>query len=220
MKERPILFSAPMVRAILAGTKTQTRRALRDQPCMLPYFNRGHLSIRVRGAVYQAFSPNFPPVRCPYGQPGDRLWVRETWLDLQGTGVEYRDRDGRLQRCAYGADTPPGSHGDEARKDYGLKWRPSIHMPRWANRITLEITGVRVERLQDISEADAISEGIESAYESWRDYRTDPAVNFPCADSPISSYQTLWESINGTGSWDANPWVWVLEFKRIERSAA
>lgn len=84
MKERPILMSAPMVRAILAGTKTHTRRVLRDQPCELLDFNRGGLSIRVRGAVYQAFHPKFPPVRCPYGRPGDRLWVRETFRKIDG----------------------------------------------------------------------------------------------------------------------------------------
>ena len=209
MKERPILFSAPMVRAILAGTKTQTRRAMRDQviePGIVRMTRPGCCEIVNEHGI------SIPGFSCPYGQPGDRMWVRETFAHI------YRDNrrpdERRDDDVAYKAD-----HQGLDEYAYG-SWKPSIHMPRWASRITLEITGVRVERLQDISEADAISEGIESAYESWRDYRTDPAVNFPCADSPISSYQTLWESINGPGSWEANPWVWVLEFKRIERSAA
>lgn len=201
MADRPILFSAPMVRAILAGTKTQTRRAMRDQPCELLDFNRGRLSIRVRGAVYQAFSPQFPPVRCPYGRPGDRLWVREAWAPYMG----------KYGRPTYRAD--PEWQGVPAPRPDG-RWRPSIHMPRAASRITLEVVSVRVERLQDISEADSIAEGIERSGEcNWRDYLDHPHNDFTSARR---SYRSLWDHINGPGAWDANPFVWVVEFKRVE----
>jgi hypothetical protein len=202
MTERPILFNSTMVSATLTDTKTQTRRAMRDQPCELLDYNRGHLSIRVRGGVYQAFNPQIPPVRCPYGQPGDRLWVRETWMDLEGTGVEHRDYNGKRARYAYRAETPPGSYGDKCRRDFGLKWRPSIFMPRTASRITLEVTEVRVERLQDISRGDAMAEGC-------------PFPNMAVGPDPRGWYANLWESINGAGEWGANPWVWVVSFKRI-----
>jgi hypothetical protein len=148
---------------------------------------------------------------CPYGKPGDRLWVRETFADLRGTGIEHRpDPSGPLKRYAFAADHPPGSNGDEARKEFGVKWKPSIHMPRAASRITLEITGVRVERLQDISEADAVSEGA-----TWSFSRSGPRGDL----SVKAGFVDLWESINGPGSWDANPWVWVVEFKRLEQPA-
>lgn len=205
MAERPILFSAPMVRAILAGTKTQTRRAMRDQPCELLDFNRGRLSIRVRGAVYQAFSPQFPPVRCPYGQPGDRLWVRETWAPYMGHhGTQV-----------YRAD--PEWQGVPAPRPDG-RWSPSIHMPRWASRITLEVVGVRVERLQDISEADAVAEGVTPKWEPGCSGRLMEALGGFSFRPAASAYADLWEQINGPGSWDANPWVWVVEFKRLEVS--
>lgn len=206
MKERPILFSAPMVRALLDGSKTQTRRACKPQPPKM--FCSGDVAAITNGTRW-AFSrmpdriahpPGLEPgILCPYGQPGDRLWVRENFMDLQGTGVEHRpDPNGPLHRYAYRADTPPGSHGDEARKEYRLKWKPSIHMPRNACRITLEVTGVRVERLRDISETDALAEGIDQD---------------TCA--PVAVYRDLWESINGYASWDLNPWVWAVEFKKV-----
>lgn len=196
MKDRPILFSAPMVRAILDGTKTQTRRAVKPQPTS---------DVRAAGAILSSTSPCAEGTwwwldsidimeanvvgeafRCPYGQPGDRLWVRETWGPCDG-GFCYR------------ADERDGS---PAKPDDG-RWHPSIHMFRAASRITLEVTGVRVERLQDISEADAIAEGIE---------RADTGI--PICDAK-TWYRVLWEQINGAGSWDAKPWVWVVEFKRV-----
>lgn len=227
MKARPILFSAPMVRALLAGTKTQTRRVLRDQnPIDLGASRHGaHLS---RQPVFDrvanaAVGHRHAPVICPYGQPSDRLWVRETHainphpseLGLTRDSIPgtWDSAVAAASRVIYAAD--PGAHLEAD----GRQWRPSIHMPRWASRIMLEITGVRVERLQDISEADAIAEGIAPAYDGWRDYRTSQAVNYPCADSAIHSYQTLWEQISGSGSWEANPWVWAVEFKRVEGSA-
>lgn len=226
MTERPMLFSAPMVRGLLNDTKTLTRREIKPQPYDESADGACWLDIDARHqwawhcGEDQDILPNERPFFCPYGQPGDRLWVRETFIDLRGTGVEHRPTPSSpLQRYAYAADHQAGSAGDEARKEYGLKWKPSIHMPRTASRITLEITGVRVERLQEISEADAIAEGIERSYDQWRDYRTDQAVNYPSAATPIESYRTLWESINGPSFWDANPWVWVVEFKRLDQQA-
>jgi len=182
--DRPILFSAPMVRALLAGTKTQTRRAVK--------MDRWRLA---DGG--EEFAP--PTAACPYGQPGDRLWVREAWARTKvaqdATGaivVVYRESD--------------------SRTDYGGPWKPSIHMPRAASRITLDITRVRVERLQAISEADAIAEGIVQTYDGWG----LPAGEHYHAADPRQSYFSLWEAINGPGSVEANPWLWVVEFKRLE----
>ena len=178
MKERPILFSAPMVRALLAGTKTQTRRVIK--PRHLAFFNQD--------AAAMLSDWNERPL--PYGKPGDRLWVRETWHDASSS----------LHSCAlYRAD------GIDLHWD---KWTPSIHMPRWASRITLEITSVRVERLQEISEADAQAEG----WTRRPEVSTDPQVH---KEAARDWFMDLWESINGPGSWDANPWVWVIEFKRL-----
>ncbi|MBY0438575.1 MAG: hypothetical protein K2W80_10315 [Burkholderiales bacterium] len=204
-RERPIIFSAPMVRAILNGSKTQTRRIVKPQPVIRdgePVWPIG--TKRPRGRGFED---------CPYGQPGDRLWVRETH------GVADRwlhDCETNPPRCiAYRADLsarnfdPPYVPNTASWGWAGMKWRPSIHMPRWASRITLEVTGVRVERLQDISEADAIAEGVVQAPYGWWS-------GFPGSSSPTAkgAYALLWDSINGPGSWDANPWVWVVEFKR------
>ncbi len=175
MKERPILFSAPMVRAILDGSKTQTRRVVKLQT--------------PKAASISDFCVDGIRVgRCPYGQPGDRLWVREAWADCDKLVRYYATDDVHPLR----------------------KKRPSIHMPRWASRITLEVTGVRVERLQDISFSDARAEGIVvqpdggwGLADSTHYHFTDPRV----------SYWSLWEAINGPGSVDANPWVWVVEYK-------
>ncbi len=217
MTERPILFSAPMVRALLAGTKTQTRRVVKGAPedwaPMQPQVFSPTVIDR-RGDEQpgpDAFGAGNEGgdcwIRCPYGAPGDRLWVRETWayhLHAQGS---LADDDGPW---VYAAD------GERARQ-YRLcqRWRPSIHMPRYVCRIRLEITGVRAERLQDISEADAIAEGIEpgAAEGYWRLYGRE--ANGDMDRSQITSYRSLWESINGAGSWAANPWIWVVEFKRM-----
>ena len=208
MKERPILFSGPMVRAILSGNKTQTRRILKPQPCELPDFNIGGLSINIHGSVYGAFSPDCPRKTCPYGQPGDRLWVRETWapLAVSSKGAYYR------------ADIENPKRGG---------WKPSIHMPRWASRITLEVTGARVERLQDISRGDAIAEGVDwkrcptyQSIESFTEQRLAQKLGMACFPvltiDYIGGYKRLWESINGPGSWNENPWVWVVEFRKVD----
>jgi hypothetical protein len=211
IKERPILFSAPMVRAILEGRKTVTRRPVKIQP-------RSKADIGSYG-LGQPFIRNpdvtKPNPECPYGRPGDRLWVRETFIDLRGTGVEHRpDPDGPLQRYAYAADCRPGSHSDEARKDFGLKYKPSIHMPRAACRILLEITGVRVERLQDLSEEQAKAEGVRlyTDHAELGDWWHVEGIETYSAD-PRKSFELLWSSVGG--EWQANPWCWVVEFKRV-----
>lgn len=210
MGEHPILFSGEMVRAILEGRKTQTRR-------IIPY--REHLG------HWKGWTPERTDhwVRMnPYGQIGDRLWVRETWrtdasLDRKSPRlftkwpVEYQSDGCRLEHGAvYG-------HTDG-------KWRPSIFMPRWASRLTLEITGVRVEQLQSISEVDAVAEGIEIVSGDynrddytgcWRDY----AKKQHYWNSPIDSFHSAWDLINGKrASWKSNPWVWIVEFRKNETS--
>lgn len=200
MKERPLLFSAPMVRALIAGTKSQTRRVVKApgwDPASPEYGGltgiKQHADERIGLQAYfwHARSALAHGVRCPYGQPGDRLWVRETWRRY-GDGIAYR------------ADYGDASFADEVH----APWKPSIHMPRCLSRITLEITGVRVERLKDISADDAYDEGAADwAAETQRNGNKWPNI--------VRAYQGLWESINGPGSWDANPWCWVIEFRRV-----
>ena len=225
MKERPILFSGPMVRAILSGQKTVTRRAMKHQPCRQPVMvpngsaNFWSNPLYIEGAMMGSQNHG-----CPYGQPGDRLWVRETWLEDpedDGTwaytqymgckGSPLSDIPKRFQKpdhCIFRADW----NGPE------MLWRPSIHMPRWASRILLEVTDVRVERLQDISEDQCIAEGIEGCVPGCQSpYDGDGAPECDCMNlSYEESFQALWSSINGAKSWSANPWVWVVEFKRIQ----
>jgi hypothetical protein len=184
MIERPILFSGPMVRALLAGTKTQTRRAVKGEP--------------LRWLDGDGFTPEFVALPenalCPQGQPSDRLWVREAWRTVaEADALPPRDLNA-AHRVWYEADAPhqPG---------FGRR-RPSMFMPRWASRITLEINGVRVERLQAISRGDAMQEGC-------------PFPNMAQGDDPRRWYSQLWDSINGAGSWDANPWVWCVEFRLV-----
>jgi hypothetical protein len=193
MKERPILFSAPMVRALLDGMKTQTRRIADD---FIGFAGSGQ-PLTVRGGSPCEYV-------CPYGQPGDRLWVREAWK-AHSVFDNVPPRDIPKTCVWYPADSGymPGSRA-----------RPSIHMPRWASRITLEIVSVRVERLQDISEADALAEGVSDTGSMI----TGDGANE--ISGPIAEYAVLWESINGHRSWEANPWVWVVEFKRVEGGAA
>lgn len=204
MKERPILFSAPMVRAVLNGSKTQTRRIVKMKQsdwckeikgeCWHPNdiaewrMQEGRW-FGLMGWYTLAFTDY------PYGQPGDRMWVRETWA--------RDDEDGLMvYRSSRNEDT---LNWECQRHESGhprFNWKSSIHMPRWASRILLEIVNVRVERLQDISEADAIAEGVGGN-----------ASITPCYS--IERYRAIWESINGAGSWDVNPWVWVIEFKVV-----
>jgi hypothetical protein len=213
MKERPIIFSGDMIRAILEGRKTQTRRVCKQQPygngfafegneflCHNDYLPPSAMLMDVyKGGKYLYATSNMEgwESECPYGQPVDRLWVQETYRQAYpktkySHGVVYRADAAR----ALGMDEYSDRH----------KWTPSTQMPRWASRITLEITGVRVERLQDISEEDALAEGVSFS---------DPVKPSRAERMGRDAYRTLWESINGTGSWDANPWVWVIEFKKI-----
>lgn len=203
MNEKPILFKADMVRAILDGRKTQTRRILKVQPDEYAVMAGPGTCELVHDSSEEMF--NSEQLACPYGHPCDRLWVRETWRHLDG-GAVYDAAGGIVDsfepETIYRA-SKPNSYGP---------WRPSIHMPRWASRIQLEITGIRVERLQDISEEDAIAEGIE-VDECGHAIRKDDQVAWGSAKG---AYAELWESINGPGSWDVNPWVWVIEFRRIK----
>lgn len=203
MKERPILFSGSMVRAILAGTKTQTRRALPTMETLGRIEYPGKRDWRGISRVnwLDTAEGMAAAVReCPHGTVGTKLWVRETWA------VPHRyDGHGPSNIPVLGVRT----HYAATEERGGLRWRPSIHMPRWASRITLEITGVRVERLHDISEADAMAEGVNV----HPDHHGKPRTSIY---SPVQAYRDLWESINGQGSWAVNPWVWVISFHRLE----
>lgn len=211
MKERPILFSDAMVRAILDGRKTQTRRVVKPAPDWLhPEPCSGETAEGFQsGLDYSLWAhegdPEADQRRCPYGGPGDRLWVRETarvattgWCSKDGHEfvIEYKAGGSLRQKYKCPKPFPACSHN----KDFSPKWQPAIHMPRWASRITLEMTDVSVERLNDISESDAIAEGVRRQ----------------SAAEPIDLYMQLWEKINGTGSWATNPWVWVIEFKQVD----
>jgi len=180
MKEHPILFSAPMIRAILAGTKTQTRRIVKPQP----------------------IAPDVQQYHCPYGQTGDRLWVKEGFHHCPHCD------DGFVAYLAGGFKSGDAAIDDDNRplmpKCAAHKWRPPIYMPRWASRITLEITDVRVERLQDISEADAEAEG------------TKNSLHLQGGRMANENFAHLWWGIYGDGSWDANPWVWAISFRRVD----
>lgn len=205
MKEKPILFSAPMVRAILEGRKTQTRRIdkymAKFPPAMPPEL--GLLAKSKNGeplltATWDATNGKFTASFCPYGQPGDRLWVRETHFINHFLGAHTPEIERARTEIIYRATDE--NYVLNMEDSEGLVWKPSIHMPYWASRINLEITGARVERLNDISLVDVIAEGIPELVADL---------------DGTDSYKSLWESINGPGSWDANPWVWVIEFKRV-----
>ena len=242
MKERPILFSAPMVRAILEGKKTQTRRIAKVPPAKpivlplrhppkhdAPYFdsycsekktpeNTRGMSDRWCWWTADDRPDPLTEIRCPYGIPGDRLWVRETW------GLRNCESDPTDWERA----SVVGCSEDEIREQYhldyradwgpmqeGCFWRPAIHMPRWASRISLDVTDVRVERLHDISEEDAKAEGVEAWMDSLKGgehYEPDARLGA----YPVTAFSRLWKVVNGRESWDANPWVWVVEFTRVE----
>lgn len=222
VKERPILFSAPMVRAILEGRKTVTRREVKKQAaldCLAAGFEPAFLALPGNADL------------CPYGQPGERLWVRETWgvishdFDEQGNMVDWKpDRPASAIRemrfgqgyysghVIYRADGEAEWAGDDdGGGDDRSAWKPSIHMPRIASRILLEITEVRVEQLQDISDAQCIAEGLGLNKRAIGVKMTVPQG----ASMPKTMFSELWSAINGRESWDANPWVWVVEFKQV-----
>lgn len=214
MRERPILFSAPMVRAILDGRKTQTRRVVEPprgwgerypncDPYSMPpsvwWWDGVHDHVGVRQ-------------ECPFGVPGDRLWVREEWWYYDQAAFDARDIEG----VVYRADQSDASLRDERRlvKRKEDRWCSPIHMPRWASRITLEVVSVRVERVQAVSHDDAVSEGMSAGV--WR--AGDGAHRrSPLGSNAVKRFAILWDELNfarGYG-WDANPWVWRIEFKRI-----
>lgn len=206
MKERPILFSAPMVRALRAGTKTQTRRVVKDR----------HIDAAPPACFFQWLRE-----RCPYGQTGDRLWVRETWQHSNFPLGPYDESCTVFYRADY-MDDPHGPDGEKSPEGRYRNWEPSIHMFRSASRTLLEVTAVRVERLQDISAADAVAEGIARDGDGYERFHVDPdaPVGQSFTRNPVLAYRGLWESINGVGAWDKNPWVWVIEFKRVEGGAS
>lgn len=215
MKERPILFSGPMVRAILEGRKTMTRRVvknsinelhLRGNPVQilanwglsrLISFSNGMAEFNVQCDVDDYFTEK---TKCPYGILGDRLWGRETFFICQDGPIYRADFIGDHTKIA-----PNGGTFIES-----VKWKPSIFMPRSASRILLEITNVRVERLQDITEEDAIAEGVEPV--EWGEDMGGMPGDFT---SYVEGFKDVWQSINGPDSWEQNPWVWVIEFKKI-----
>lgn len=207
MKERGMIFNGEMVRAILDDRKTQTRRIINPQPSLTRsgFFWKG--SYYGAGSSDAETNRNFAHVACPHGKPGDRLWVRETFA----TGLSTKST------LAYRA-----THKRQDLEDgfYDtIKWTPSIHMPRWASRITLEITSVWVERLNDISKEDAVAEGIKTGCcgneTNWRDAFYVPGDKQPYLNA-ATAYGYLWKSIYGDESWQANPWVWAVEFRRVE----
>lgn len=217
MKERPILFSASMVRAILDGRKAQTRRVVKPQPGKVT--PAGRPLFFQHGGTGRRIIPN-----CPYGQPGDRLWVKETFWAYGRWETRFSKKKGRdewhfidmTRECdrsyQYAADNPdvPAAH-DRSGVNPGWWKRSPLFMPRHVSRIMLEITDVRVERLNDISEQDALEEGI--TYNDIPNNGLDPM-------RARTWFRGLWESINGGGSWDKNPWVWVIELKRVDGGAA
>lgn len=224
VKERPILFSGPMVRAILEGRKTQTRRVVK--PLKTSGLIRWNPVILNGSGGWS--DEHGSPIKCPYGKPGDRLYVRETW----GVGTRPDPWQGCVDGVEYRADLEYLEDGDDLELntepdiDYskysGRGWRPSIHMPRAACRILLEITDIRAERLQDISEQDAIAEGVENF--QWLDPHTEeikPAflnympTGYRSMMTAKASFESLWHSINGPESWNQNPFVWVVEFKKL-----
>lgn len=203
ISDRPILFSTPMVQAILDGKKTATRRIIKDAH---PQATRFEIDINHRKRLWSQYGEDglLPGkhLKCSYGGKGDRLWVREAWLQQDdGTYCYKVDKE-----------------NEDIRKMYGYKWKPSIHMPRKACRLVLEVKNIRVERLQDISEEDAIAEGITLIKDQSGINRYTIAIDNASYNAPIAKevFAMLWAHINGWDSWEANPFVWVVEFERIE----
>lgn len=236
MKERGMIFNGEMVRAILDGRKTQTRRIMKPQPGPCP--RGGHwwpsnvfktmLHVEEEMQNGKGGWGGLVGDACPFGDVGDRIWVRETFTGHYLDDDQIQDiKDGRDKAsslCEYRADYPDGYQAADG-------WTPSIHMPRWASRILLEITDVRVEQLNAISPEDAESEGLERT--NFTGFGDEPGLpSYPEPDVyfdplkkqwkeyPPEAFAGLWESIYGEESWKANPWVWVIEFKRVEGGAS
>lgn len=204
-----------MVRALLDGSKTQTRRMVNFKDARGRWDENGFYAVTDKTIAKLPWSSHLIEryITFPYGKPGDRLWVRESHY-LHGIWSVGKDDTGKRrwsfhpnQDMGVQFSEPNGLIKGRSTTVHGWYRRPSIHMPRWASRITLEVTGVRVERLQDISDTECVREGVT------------PAECTDC-DGWVNAYSRLWESINGLGSWDANPWVWVIEFRRMEGGPA
>lgn len=229
MNEKPILFSGEMIRAILSGKKTVTRRVVKPQPP--EGFRQWGRCINGNAAwtdhPLQGEKGNVINVKGLYGDEGDRLWVRETFKVYPTPGCSFGDfMMGRKHTIEYRADETKinldggsvninGAHVDygSIASDYNVEyygvWRPSIFMPRWASRITLEVVSVKVERLQEITHSDAMSEGVDD---------TDRAAyGFPVTSYAVGNFHLLWNKINEERgySWESNPWIWRVEFKRV-----
>ncbi|HCI8535359.1 TPA: morphogenetic protein [Klebsiella variicola] len=213
MTERGMIFNGEMVRALLSGRKTQTRRIIKPQPeaTLSGSLSGKWLSRPLNGLLLPKIEDI--AIHCPFGVVGDRIWVRETF---QGPLFDYDLMDSyckdptpfeKPEFCVYKADGVPAPEFYDADDELHCCWRPSIHMPRWASRILLEITNVRVERLKSISDGDAIREGCSTA-------------DMKSGDCVADVFARLWASIYGDESWNSNPWVWVIEFKRIEELTA
>lgn len=231
-KEIPILFSTQMVKAIIDGRKSQTRRIMKPQlpPCdhtvfkdadwkdeptrwsesAMLHVGKAYCSLCGAGTEY---SKDHGGIVCPYGKPGDILWVRESWSPkyVKGCLKEYQQHYQDIVPWIYKVDHPGQKQGYAAHP-----WKPSIHMPKDAARIWLEVTGVRVQKLHEISDQDVVAEGIDryvfTGSFSAEVYRDLTMQSPGCAEAK-DAYELLWASINGQESWDANPWVWVIEFK-------
>lgn len=218
-ESKPILFKPRLVRAILDGRKTQTRRVIKPQP---DFQTKGvqwkSLWIANRGFdIYKAFAD----IACPYGEKGDQLWVREAWNHLQeidGNLTYLWNDDGTPKMKTFYKATDP-DHEDsyydpDTDETSYMKWKPSIHMPRWASRLTLEIINTRVERIQDISDNDAFAEGCNGPMPCM----SGGEITECGPDTPVHDFKDSWDSINkkrGYG-WQDNPWVWVIEFKKLK----
>lgn len=243
-KERPILFAAPMVLAILAGRKTVTRRVLKPQPTRITS-NAGkpiwHMKLRA-GFINSTDEHTWPatmtrahrdqdgnvyPAVCPYGSAGERLWVRERWRTARKVDADSPATIAKKAREA-GYERPWApiryeADGATVNWDVGVwgepgKSRVSLHMPRWASRLTLEVVSVRVERLHDITEEDARAEGIEGPGPGVCDSKGTPGysvLNVGTWSTAREAFSFLWEAINGPESWEANPWTWVVNFRRL-----
>ncbi len=210
MKERPILFSSPMIRAIRERRKTKTRRVItpqRTDDLGWLYHDRGRKVYAVRQGM-RGLAMRALLAVCPYGGVGDRLWVRETWHVLPIDAFEKAFTSGK---CATISADFTRAVFYAADAETGFPKRPSIFMPRWASRLTLEIVNVGVERVQDMSEADARAEGAQTVLAMHADGSDGPATY-------TDAFADLWDSINATRGygWDVNPWVWVIEFKQVD----
>lgn len=214
MKERGMIFNGEMVRAILDGRKTQTRRPIKWKQTRFTEIGEREDGSKWPWSEDAEHACDFWHP-CPFGAVGDRIWVRKTFAALEsGSYEQVKPQEGHCQDLRYAATDRLAKSDADIR---GYKWVPSIHMPRWASRILLEITDVRVERLNSISQEDAQAEGLELT--GWRPTYSDPDSGGEVM-TPYDNFAQLWESIYGEESWKANPWVWVIEFKRVEGGAA